>query len=114
MPEFTSFLGCFFTLKIQKKVLRQSQKCQNPLGTTRQTPCGVENHIYDHFFGYFAQNNHVPHLCLTCPKMAIMYWGKDILVPSSVTFWTVQNNVYDKRQFRTTRFAFWTIQTLWF
>ena len=52
MPEITSFLGCFFTLKIQKKVLRQSQKCPNPLGTTRQTPCGVENHICDHFLGH--------------------------------------------------------------
>ena len=69
MPEITSFLGCFFTLKIQKKVLRQSQKCPNPLGTTRQTPCGVENHICDHFLGYFAQNNPVSHFCPTCPKI---------------------------------------------
>ena len=73
MPEITSFLGCFFTLKIQKKVLRQSQKCKNPLGTTRQTPCGVENHICDHFLGHFAQNNLMLHLCYTCPKMG--YFG---------------------------------------
>ena len=70
MPEFASFLEYFFTLKIQKKVLRQAQKCLNPLGTTRQTPCGVENHICDHFLGYFAQNNLMLHFCYTCPKIA--------------------------------------------
>ena len=75
MPKITSFLGCFFTLKIQKKVLRQSQKCPNPLGTTRQTPCGVENHICDHFLGYFAQNNPVSHFC---PKIGqnTPFWDK--------------------------------------
>ena len=78
MPEITSFFGCFFTLKIQKKVLRQSQKCPNPLGTTRQTPCGVENHICDHFLGYFAQNNLMLHLCYTCPKIGYFrpFWDK--------------------------------------